>query len=80
MYYSMNNYDQLYDVFQQAKSKRERQNFNALMDGIESGLIHDLNKAWLEDKEEYEKILNNIKKAGIRVFRNEDGKHKLKFI
>ena len=76
----MNDYEQLYNVFQQAYSERKRQNFNAFMSAFESSLTEDLNKAWLKDKEEYEKILNNIKKQGIRVFRNKKGEHKLQFM
>ena len=50
------------------------------MSGLEIGLVNDLNKAWIEDREHYDTLLINIKKDGIRVFRNEAGKHKLKFM
>ena len=76
----MNNYDQLYGIFQQAREQQQRENFNAFMSGLEIGLVNDLNKAWIEDREHYDTLLINIKKDGIRVFRNEGGKHKLKFM
>lgn len=76
----MNNYDQLYGIFQQAREQQQRENFNAFMSGLEIGLVNDLNKAWIEDREHYDTLLINIKKDGIRVFRNEAGKHKLKFM
>ena len=76
----MNDYDQLYNAFQQARSEHDKQKFNTFISTLESGLTEDLNKAYLKDKEEYERILNNIKKQGIRVFRNKKGEHKLQFM
>ena len=77
----MNDKDALYQVFQKAVEERKRRNFNAFMDGFEGGLIIDLDNAYASgDIEKYNKLLNNIKEQGIRVFRNSEGKHKLKFM
>ena len=51
------------------------------MDGLEGGLVNDLNNRWAAgDNEGYQRLLSNIKGKGIRVFRNSEGKHRLKFI
>ncbi len=77
----MNDKDALYQVFQKAVEERKRRNFNTFMDELEGGLIIDLDNAYASgDIEKYNRLLNNIKKQGIRVFRNSEGKHKLKFM
>lgn len=77
----MNDKYALYQVLQKAVEERKRRNFNAFMDGFEGGLIIDLDNAYASgDIEKYNRLLNNIKEQGIRVFRNSEGKHKLKFM
>ena len=73
-------YDALYGAFRQAEEEQNKKKFNYFMQGLEFGLINDLDKAYQSgDMEQYQKYLTNIKSQGIRVFRNPDGKHKLKF-
>lgn len=73
-------YDALYGAFRQAKEEQDKKKFNYFMQGLESGLISDLDTAYQSgDMKQYQKYLTNIKNQGIRVFRNPDGKHKLKF-
>lgn len=77
----MSDRDILFQAFQEVQKEREKRNFNAFMDGLEGGLVNDLNKRWASgDNEGYQRLLSNIKGKGIRVFRNSEGKHKLKFI
>ena len=76
----MNNYDDLYKVFRQADEERKRTNFNAFMNCLTAGMIKDLNRYYVEDRNQYEITLNNLKKQGIRVFRDSNGRHKLQFI
>ena len=77
----MSDRDILFQAYKEIQNNREKRNFNAFMDGLEGGLINDLNKAWASgDNEKYQRLVSNIKARGIRVFRNSEGKHKLKFI
>ena len=77
----MSDRDILFQAFQEVKKDREKRNFNAFMDGLEGGLVSDLNKSWASgDNDGYQRLVSNIKAKGIRVFRNSEGKHKLKFI
>lgn len=77
----MSDRDILFQAFQEVQKDREKRNFNAFMDGLEGGLVNDLNKCWAAgDNDGYQRLLSNIKEKGIRVFRNSEGKHKLKFI
>ena len=76
----MNNYGDLYQFFLKADEERKRTNFNAFMNGFESGLVEDLNKAYKESPAKYEKLLKNVKSKGIRIFRDNNGRHKLQFI
>ena len=74
----MVDYGNLYDVVKKAKENNERNKFNVFMNTVVSGLEDDLNKAYQSDnKNEYDKLLANVKKQGFRVFRNPDGKHKI---
>ena len=71
----------LYQAFQMANEEHKRRNFDAFMTGLERGLIEDLDKAYASnDTEKYEMLKRNIKAKGIRIFRNSEGKHKIKFI
>lgn len=77
----MSDRDILFQAYKEIQNNREKRNFNAFMDGLEGGLINDLNKAWASgDNEKYQRLVSNIKAQGIIVFRNSEGKHKLKFI
>ena len=74
----MVDYGNLYDEVKKVKEKNERNKFNVSMNTVVSGLETDLNEAYQSDnKNEYEKIVDNVKKNGFRVFRNPDGKHKI---
>lgn len=77
----MNERDALYNIFQNLEEDRKRRKFDAFMDGFEGGLTFDLDKAYSSgDTVRYDRLLRNIKSKGIKVFRNGDGKHKLKFL
>ena len=76
------NYNNFYDYLQSVNEKRQRDNFNAFMLGFESGLVDKLDKMYASREFEavkYQEFVNNLKSKGIRVFRNECGKHKVKF-
>lgn len=77
----MSKYDNMYDSFVKAREEQKRENFNAFMFGLEEGLIKDLDEAYASgDMEKYTKYTNNLKEKGIRIFRNSEGKHKIKFV
>lgn len=77
----MNNRDLLYQFIQEANEQRKRRNFDAFMDGLESGLIKDLNEAYASgDMERYKRLVHNIKETtGFKVLRNSKGEHKLQY-
>ena len=75
----MGNYDDIYDIFQQANEERKKDNFNAFMSKLDSGLVEDLNKYFKTDKDQYAVLVRNLKAQGIKVLRNDKGEHKLKF-
>lgn len=76
----MGEWDYLYEFFKITREKQKRDNFNAFMTGLNNGLVDDLNKAWASgDIDKYYKLVNNVKKQGIRVFRNGEGMHKLQY-
>ena len=60
-----------------AEEQAKRDNLKAFFDGLESGVVKDLDKLYQEDRSRYEVLLNNVKQEGFRVFRNNQGKHKL---
>lgn len=72
----------LYRAFQMADEKRKRQNFEYFMDGLEAGIISNLNKYYASgDMERYERYKKNVKeKTGAKIFRNSEGKHKIQFV
>lgn len=74
--------EMLYQILKMADEANKRRNFDAFMDGFEGGLIMDLDKAYASgDVKRYETLIKNIKeKTGARIFRNSEGKHKIKFI
>ena len=47
------------------------------MNGLNAGLVEDLNKAFQGDKAEYEALLARIKAQVFRVFRDSKGRHKV---
>ena len=73
-------YDSLYDAFQYANEQRKRNNFNTFIEILDARLTKDLDNYYVTDRKQYEIVLANIKEQGIRVFRNSEGKHKLKFM
>lgn len=75
-----NDYNKMYESFNQANEERKRENFNAFMFGLEKGLVKDLDEIYASgDMDKYTHLSNNIKSKGIRIFRNSAGKHKIKF-
>lgn len=77
----MSEWDSLYQEFRQAVEQRKRNNFDVFMNKLNDDLTKDLDNVWLSgDSERYNRLLSNVKAQGIRVFRNDDGKHKLQFI
>ena len=75
----MGNYDDLYNILQQADEERKRNNFNSFMTKLDDLLVKDLNTYFKTDKEQYAVTVRNLKAQGIRVFRNDKGEHKLEF-
>lgn len=73
--------DALWDAFNQELGLHNRENFDLFFDTLDSGLVKDLDERYATgETEKYERLLNNIKEKGVRVFRDGKGKHKLKFI
>lgn len=70
-------YSDLYDTLMGMNEQRKKDNFNAFMNGLNAGLVEDLNKAFQGDKAEYEALLARIKAQGFRVFRDSKGRHKV---
>jgi len=76
-----NDIDTLYQIFQQTNEDRKRRNFNYFMNELEKDLISDLDKKYLSgDMTKYDSLVKNLKDRGCRIFRNSDGKHKIRFI
>ncbi len=73
----MTDRNKLYEAFQTAEEARKRKNFDAFLDGFESKIVEDLDRYFVEDKNKYTVMVNNIKARGIRIFRNSQGKHKI---
>lgn len=74
-------YDNLYDQYQNMKESQKQQNFDAIMSALDKQLTTRLDETFSAGaQEEYDKMLSNIKARGIKVFRNSEGKHKLKFM
>jgi len=67
-------YSDLYNMLMGANEQRK---FNYFMNGLNAGLVKDLNKAFQGDKAEYEALLARIKAQGFRVFRDSKGRHKI---
>ena len=82
----MNKYEDLYSMFTHVKEARQKENFNAFMEGLESGLVDDLDKHYRlgkndpAEKQKYDALVDRIKRMNVRIFRNSDGKHKLNFV
>lgn len=72
--------DKLYEAVQAAKEARRRENFNAFFDSFESGITKDLDRYFVEDHGKYTDMVNRLKARGIRIFRNSQGKHKIKYV
>ena len=72
----MNERDILYQSLLNAQEQRKRENFNYFMDSLE------LDKTYASgNQEQYRTLVHNIKeKLGYKVYRNGEGKHKLKYI
>ena len=76
-----NDRNKLYQYFQDLNEQSKRKRFDVFMDTLESGLTKKLDDAFKSgDTEKYERLKNSIKqKTGARIFRNSEGKHKLKW-
>lgn len=77
----MGKWDDLYIYAQMVNEQRKKENFNTFMDTVDKGLTCDLDNAYASgDMKKYDDLVSNIKeKTGARIFRNSEGKHKLKF-
>ena len=73
----MTDIEKLYDKVMQTKEKRQRNNIEYFITEFEKQMTGDLDKFYQTDLEQYNISLANVKKQGIRVFRNSEGKHKL---
>ena len=73
--------DYLYEMFQQVKEERKKKNINAFFSHLKDGLICDLDDAYSSgDSVRYNRLVTNIKQQGMRIYRNSDGKHKIKIV
>ena len=73
--------DYLYEMFKQADEERKKRNLNAFFSGLKGGLICDLDDAYSSgDSIRYNRLVTNIKQQGMRIYRNSDGKHKIKIV
>lgn len=76
----MDGKDKLFDLFQKAEQRRVNRNFDTFIAGFERGVIEDLNKTYeSNDADGYERLVSNLKSRGIKVLRNSNGEHKLKY-
>lgn len=76
----MDGKDKLFDLFQKAEQQRVKRNLDAFIAGFECGAIEDLDKKYeSNDVDGYERMVSNLKSRGIKVLRNSNGKHKLKY-
>lgn len=67
-------------IFQTLENQYDEKINENFIKGFEIGLVSNLDKMWLEgNTDKYNETVENIKSKGIRVFRNNDGKHKLQF-
>lgn len=76
----MTNRNKLYEAVQALKEERRRENFNVFLDSFESGIVKDLDRYFVEDQSKYTDMVNRLKARGIRIFRNSQGKHKIKYV
>lgn len=83
----MNEYDELYDLFARGQEVQKREKFSIFMNGLVEGLTKDLDDSYAGiggivqrsgKTINYETLLSNVKAQGFKVFRNSQGKHKLK--
>lgn len=71
--------DSLYAKIKEQKEANDKKNLAAFLDKLTVGLTQDLDKLYLSgDVDRYERVLQNTKGFGFRVFRNKQGKHLLK--
>lgn len=76
----MDGKDKLFDLFQKAEQRRVKRNFDVFITEVERGVIEDLDKKYeSDDVDGYERLVSNLKSIGIKVLRNSNGKHKLKY-
>ena len=76
----MTDRDKLYEAVQAAEEASRRENFNAFFDSFESGITKDLDRYFVEDQSKYTDMVNRLKAQDIRIFRNSQGKHKIKYV
>ena len=79
-------YDDYYDFFMSENEIQKRKNFDVFMSSLVEGLTKDLDDSYAGIVQcsgrtiNYETLLNNVKAQGFKVFRNSQGKHKLKLV
>lgn len=69
--------NELYNWFMGMADQSNKMKFDYFMNGLNVGLVEDLNKAFQSDKVKYEALLARIKSQGFRVFRDSKGRHKI---
>ena len=66
----------LQEIFRGGKQS-EQDKLKYFFDGLENGIVEDLNRLYQKDQGRYEFYLSNVKSEGYKVFRNSQGKHKV---
>lgn len=76
----MNSKDKLFDSIQKLEQRRVQRNLDAVMTEFECSAIGNLDNMYeSNDVAGYERMVSNLKSRGIKVLRNSNGKHKLKY-
>lgn len=75
----MKDRDALYHLLQQENEKADKRISEYFMLGFESGLIDNLDKYFVSDMDSYNSLVAKLKAQGIKILRNNAGKHKLKY-
>ena len=74
----MTNYSKLLKSFEKATKAANDQKIVTIISSMESKMRYDLDMLYAQnDIEAYTKTVNNIKSRGIKVYRNNKGKHRV---
>lgn len=49
-------------------------------DYFKNEMVKELDRYFVEDQGKYTDMVNRLKAQGIRIFRNSQGKHKIKYV